>query len=267
MIRSAQLSLISLVFLLCACGPGIAQGNAQRGYVVWGYLGQGTTTAATGQEVTLVNATAQVVQTVASDNMGKYVLAYHQPGNYMVRTGNHSLPVVINAADQRLDIDLNHATGKMDYAAGAAKNMGPPSCPTSAAPTVAPGGAVGPGHSVGPGGGSAAAPEERNPALVGAWGRTDTLSSGDASMSTKLSLLICGDGSFTRTVGDSVGGGAGWSGENRGADSTRGKWRTQGKIIYTNGGGGWTPYARYYVEGAKLMLTFDNGSREIWYRS
>jgi hypothetical protein len=85
-------------------------------------------------------------------------------------------------------------------------------------------------------------------------------------MSTKLSLLICPDGSYLRAVGDSVGGGAGWSGESRGADATRGRWRTQGGIVYVNGGAGWEAYARYYVEGSKLMLTFESGSREIWYR-
>ena len=28
----------------------------------------------------------------------------------------------------------------------------------------------------------------------------------------------------------------------------------------------WVPYGRYYVEGSKLLLTFTNGSRQIWYR-
>lgn len=86
-------------------------------------------------------------------------------------------------------------------------------------------------------------------------------------MSTKLSLLICGDGSFVRTTGQSAGGGAGWSASSGGSESTRGRWRTQGGVIYTSGGaGGWAPYARYYVEGAKLMFTFQNGQREVWYR-
>jgi len=85
-------------------------------------------------------------------------------------------------------------------------------------------------------------------------------------MSTKLSLLICGDGSYAHTVGDSVGGGAGWSGESRGSESKRGRWRTQAGIIYVNYGAGWELYARYYVEGVKLMLTFESGQREIWYR-
>jgi hypothetical protein len=81
-----------------------------------------------------------------------------------------------------------------------------------------------------------------------------------------LSLLICADGSFVKSTGDSVGGGAGWSAENRGTDSTRGRWRTQQGVIYIQNGAGWEAYARYYVEVSKLMLTFSNGQREIWYR-
>ena len=248
---------------LAACArPGVAPGNAQRGYVVWGFIGHSTTTAAAGQQATLLNPSGQPLQTVASDSMGKYVFAYHQPGNYVIAVGSLKMPVAIGASDQRLDIDLSQPSGAMNYAAGAAKNMGPPSCSNSV-PAAA--GAQGT-SAAGPRGAAVTAPEERDPNLAGAWSRTDTLSSGDASMSTKLSLLICADGSYTSTTGDSVGGGAGWSADNRGSDSIRGRWRTQDGIIWVNSGAGWEAYARYYAEGAKLMLTFESGSKEIWYR-
>jgi hypothetical protein len=29
----------------------------------------------------------------------------------------------------------------------------------------------------------------------------------------------------------------------------------------------WVPYPRYYVEGASLMLTFGDGSRQLWERA
>lgn len=252
-IERAVLLLLSLAAVAACARPGIAPGNSQRGFVVWGFLGQGTTTAATGQQATLVNAYGQPVQSVISDSMGKYVFAYHQPGNYTITVGTLKMPVAITTTDQRLDIDLSKASGKMDYLAGAVENASPPAC-SNAAPAPS---AAGPGQ---------AQAEERDPNLAGAWGRTDSLSSGDASLSTKLSLLICRDGKFTRTVGDSAGGGAGWSAESSGSESTRGRWRTQAGVIYTNSGAGWEAYARYYVEGAKLMLTFSGGQREIWYR-
>ena len=28
----------------------------------------------------------------------------------------------------------------------------------------------------------------------------------------------------------------------------------------------WVPYARYYVEGGSLLLTFENGSKQLWRR-
>jgi len=250
--RPTLLSILSFVVLLAACArPGVAPGNAQRGFVVWGFIGHSTTSAAPGQAVTLVDAAGQPVQTATSDGTGKYVLAYHPPGNYQLRAGTLTMPVVISNADQRVDVDLSHPSGEMSYAAGAAKEMQPPSCPP---PAAAPANATNPG-------------EERDPNLVGAWERQDNISSGDAFMSTKLSLLICEDGSFIHSVGDAVGGGGGWHGESNGApDSSRGRWRTDNGIVYTAAGAGWQPHARYYLEAGKLMFTFDDGKREVWYR-
>lgn len=266
--RFLPLVLPLLLVALAACAkPGIAPGNAQRGYIVWGFLGNGTTTAATGQQATLYTQAGQVVQSVASDGMGKYVFSYHQPGNYIIAVGKLNMQVAIRATDQRLDIDLSKQDGQMNYAAGAAQNAagGAASCAASA-PVQSNPNAL-PANVGGPMGGAAPAPaEERDQSLAGSWSRTDTLSSGDSSLSTKLSLLICADGSYTSTTGDSVGGGAGWSGENRGSDAIKGRWRTQASILYVNSGRGWETYARYYVEGAKMMLTFESGQKEIWYR-
>lgn len=107
----------------------------------------------------------------------------------------------------------------------------------------------------------------RNSALVGLWSRTDSLSSGGASMSTQYFLRVNGNGTFEVGIGRSAGGGDGWSmGGGGGEIQARGKWKTQGNIVHIDEGSGWQPYARYYLEGRKLMLTFDNGNREIWYR-
>ena len=29
---------------------------------------------------------------------------------------------------------------------------------------------------------------------------------------------------------------------------------------------GWAPYARYYVEGGRMLFTFGDGSRQVWTR-
>jgi|GEM_PF-1035291 len=119
-----------------------------------------------------------------------------------------------------------------------------------------------------PSGQANAGSEERDPSLVGSWSRTDSIGSGDASMSTRYYLQIQPDGTFVHSVGESAGGGAGWGMESGPGGSTQGRWRTSRQVVYIQEvpGGPWQPYARYYVEGNRMMFTFDNGNREIWYR-
>ena len=245
-------SLTSLV-MLGACA-GVPSGSPELGYVIWGYVGEGTTSAVSGARVDLVDQSGRTVQTETTDWAGKYTFAYHQPGEYTIVVDELRMPVAVHDEDQRLDIDLSRADGQMNYLRGAVedavRDMGPPTC----APET----------------GERRREEdtaERDPALVGSWSRTDAISSGDASMATRLALLICADGSYVRTVGETVGGGAGWSAESGGSESTRGRWRSEGGVIYIRSTmGGWEPYARYYVEGARLMLTFEDGQREVWSR-
>lgn len=270
MILRAGLLLFCFFAASCA-GPGVAPGSAERGFIVWGFVGQGTTTPAAGQQVTLVNAAGQPVQAVTSDGAGKYVFAYHGPGNYTVRVGQVAMPVMIGAEDQRLDIDLSKPTGEMSYFAGAveeaAKNAGPITCGAAPAPTAAPAPGATPGAA--PGGAPAGAPaEQRDPNLAGNWSRSETINGGSAFVATQMSLLICADGTYARKAGETVGGGAYWHYESgSGSDKvTRGRWRTEGNIVYIDSGMGWEPYARYYIEGNSLMFTFQNGNREVWSR-
>lgn len=129
-----------------------------------------------------------------------------------------------------------------------------------------------PGMGTGSGMGAGPAAEEnveRDPALIGAWSYTDSMTSGDASMVTQQFLQINAEGTYAIGNGRAVGGGAGWSADTgSGGDVARGQWRTLERIVYVkeNGVGQWTPYARYYVEGSRMMLTFADGSRQIWYR-
>lgn len=250
-------TVLALATMIATGGcAGVPAGSPELGYVVWGYVGQGTTSAVSGTTVSLVDASGRTVQSETTDWAGKYTFAYHQPGDYEIVVGELRMPVVVADGDQRLDIDLSRADGQMSYLRGAVENavrdMGPPTCSDEPqANTAEPG----------------AAPVERDPNLVGSWSRTDSFSSGDASMATRLTLLICADGSYVRTVGETVGGGAGWSAESRGAESTRGQWRSEGGVVYIRSAmGGWEPYAQYYVEGPRLMLTFEGGQREVWTR-
>jgi hypothetical protein len=87
-------------------------------------------------------------------------------------------------------------------------------------------------------------------------------------MSTQYFLTISANGTYSMRTGRSAGGGAGWGASSGGGGAiASGKWKTQGKVVMVSEGGPYQPYARYYVEAQKLMFTFSNGNREIWYRS
>ncbi|HEY8509508.1 MAG TPA: hypothetical protein VIL32_14180, partial [Steroidobacteraceae bacterium] len=109
-----------------------------------------------------------------------------------------------------------------------------------------------------------------NPALVGSWVRRESYTSGDFSMVNERRVTLFPDGTFSFGPGRVVGGGdAGTFDTGSGGESgSGGHWRTSGQILYAKeqGGMGWEPYARYYVEGNKLLLTFANGERELWHR-
>lgn len=127
-----------------------------------------------------------------------------------------------------------------------------------------------PSVGAGVGGATPTVPQgQRDPALVGVWRQSQSMSGGGASMVVESFLRISADGSFTLGGGRAVGGGAGWGGDTgSGGVEESGWWKTENRIVYTQsaGGGGWQPYARYYVEGGKLMFTFGDESRQIWYR-
>jgi hypothetical protein len=142
------------------------------------------------------------------------------------------------------------------------------SMPLSFQRVAAGGGSTGAGGHVG--GGTQAAPQgQRDPALVGVWRQSESMSGGGTSMVVESFLRINPDGSFALGGGRAVGGGANWGGDtgSGGVDET-GFWKTENRVVYVQsaGGGGWQPYARYYAEATKLMFTFGDESRQIWYR-
>lgn len=109
---------------------------------------------------------------------------------------------------------------------------------------------------------------ERDQRLVGIWSRSESYNSGDFGFATQESMQVLADGTYL--VGDSrvIGGGPGITGDtgNSNGVSARGQWKTQGNIIYISEGAGWQPFARYYVEGYKMMLTFGDGTKQVWSR-
>lgn len=120
-------------------------------------------------------------------------------------------------------------------------------------------------------GGTENAPEdgfERDPALVGTWVYQDTYISGSFSGTTRFVLRVLPDGTYTYGEGQVTAGGNSYSGRSGGGGVTRGRWRTQGGVVYVQEAGmsQWQPYARYYIEGSRMLFTFGDDSRQIWHR-
>lgn len=108
---------------------------------------------------------------------------------------------------------------------------------------------------------------QRDARLVGHWLHTDSYTSGEFSFATQLRLILRSDGSYLYGDSKVAGGGAGISAESGGGDMTRGRWRTADSVVQVDEGFGWQPYARYYVEGDSMLLTFGDGTKQVWKRS
>lgn len=125
--------------------------------------------------------------------------------------------------------------------------------------------------------------EQRDPRLVGRWSHEQITMSGGDSLTTREEYILHPDGTLALGKARAV---ASFSGEryNEVEDTTSywyghadtgegdndeeiiGRWKTQGNILYIQEGGQWVPYARYYVEDGKLLLTYEDGSRKLFYR-
>ena len=111
-----------------------------------------------------------------------------------------------------------------------------------------------------------AAGVERDSNLIGNWLYSDSYTNGDFSFTTQYRLIVNPDGTYLYGDAKMAGGGPGVSGISEGGGYTKGQWKTQNKIIHINEGYGWQPYAKYYVEGNSMMMTFSDGSKQVWKR-
>ncbi len=125
------------------------------------------------------------------------------------------------------------------------------------------------GQPGGPGGSRGVPAGPRDPALVGLWRQSESMSGGGSSMVVETFLQINADGTWAMGGGRAVGGGAGWGGDTgTGGVQETGYWKSENRIVYVQspGSGQWQPFARYYLEGGTLMFTFGDGSRQILHR-
>ena len=99
---------------------------------------------------------------------------------------------------------------------------------------------------------------------MGEWMRSQSMSGGGIAVVTQERLRISPDGTFLMYDSKAVGP----MGTSQGSETLSGQWRTEQGIIHVKAAGqpGWMVYGRYIVQGASLMFTLADGSRELWQR-
>ncbi len=120
------------------------------------------------------------------------------------------------------------------------------------------------------GGGDAvpAGPGGVDPVLIGTWSRVESYHSGDFSIANQQVITLFADGTYRFGGGRMVGGGDAGTLEGQSGGGDSGRWSAHNRLLYVfEPGIGWQPYARYHVEGSKVMVTFGDGTREIWNRA
>lgn len=124
---------------------------------------------------------------------------------------------------------------------------------------------------------SAQNPADLDKQLVGYWSHTETIVSGEFSTVSQVIMKINPDGSYLYGNARTMASGSSDYGEGYAdisADTgdsgqyTPGQWKVKSDILYVkeDGTNQWYPYAKYYLEGNTLMLTFGDNSRQLWYR-
>ncbi len=111
--------------------------------------------------------------------------------------------------------------------------------------------------------------EEKDPRLVGHWRHTESRMSGDFSMASDTHVVLEVNGTYRYWSGGMAGGGsAGSFSSGSSGNVDTGAWKTANKIVYIKEAGDtqWQPYARYYVDHDSMLLKFNNGSKQLWYR-
>ena len=102
--------------------------------------------------------------------------------------------------------------------------------------------------------------------LVGSWRFTDSYISGQFSFATDYHMEIHADGNFFYGKGRTMGGGPDSSIDSGESGYDQGSWKTENGSLYVHDGTDWHFYAKYYQEGNSLMLTYQNGNKQVWER-
>jgi hypothetical protein len=110
--------------------------------------------------------------------------------------------------------------------------------------------------------------DPRDQRLVGVWATQVVMNTPGGSMATQLRMAIRADGTLVDLGSRSAGGIPGVSfdtGLEGGGDVA--EWRTRGDVLEVSyAGSAWVALATFVVEGDRLLLTYYDGDRRLWYR-
>lgn len=107
-----------------------------------------------------------------------------------------------------------------------------------------------------------------NPGLIGLWAAQVANVGSDGSLAVELYMQIREDGYLvdrgSRAMASFDGAGLDNSAQPNG-EAVR--WQSDGTTIYVSSDAAqWAPLARYELSGQRLLLTYYDGSRQLWYR-
>ena len=107
-----------------------------------------------------------------------------------------------------------------------------------------------------------------NSGLIGLWAAQVTTVGSDGSLAVELYIEIRGDGYLvdrgTRAMASFEGAGLDNSAQ---ANDEAVLWQSDATTIYVSSNAvQWAPLARYELSGRRLLLTYYDGSRQLWYR-
>ncbi len=98
-----------------------------------------------------------------------------------------------------------------------------------------------------------AAAGERDASLVGVWRRQPIAADAGGRLPDAVTVELAADGSYAIRGG---------------AVERTGRWHTDGPVLLLRPAGAdiWQPYCRYRVVADTLLCSFDDGSRQLWFR-
>ena len=108
----------------------------------------------------------------------------------------------------------------------------------------------------------------RNPHLVGLWSAQVSNAGSDGSFAVELYMEFRNDG-YLVDRGSRAMASVDGAGLDGGIVATGDAvlWRSNGATIYVSADAAqWAPLARYEISGQRLLLTYYDGSRQLWYR-